>query len=74
MSDTSKQGIRGRMRSARRGLSESQHAAAADGLLTQLLDAGLLENPGRIAMYLVNDGEIDPRSVMQWCWENGRHA
>ncbi len=23
-------------------------------------------------MYLVNDGEIDPVKVMQWCWENSK--
>ncbi len=23
-------------------------------------------------MYLVNDGEIDPIKVMQWCWENSK--
>ncbi len=23
-------------------------------------------------MYLVNDGEIDPVKVMQWCWDNSK--
>jgi 5-formyltetrahydrofolate cyclo-ligase len=28
----------------------------------------------KVAMYLANDGEIDPIEVMKWCWENGKQT
>ena len=62
------------MRAKRRGLSPRDQAAAASGLLEQLRTVpGFLEAKN-IAMYIANDGEIDPVEVMNWCWSNGKKA
>lgn len=63
--------LRKLMRSRRRSLSESDQAEAATGLLDRLVRMAGFTDSRRIAMYLVNDGEIDPGVVMKWCWNTG---
>ncbi len=58
------------MRTRRNALSTAQRDVASAGLLDQLLSVRSFQFAQVIAMYLVNDGEIDPVRVMQWCREN----
>ena len=74
MGTSSKSIIRKIIRDRRRGLSDDQRICAAKGLLDQLLALSAFQEAQSIAMYLVNDGEIDPVQVMKWCWKNGRRA
>ena len=42
-----------------------QHASQA--LVEQFRRHPLLERAHRVALYLANDGELDPRPAMDWC-------
>ena len=72
MDTSNKSTIRKLIRDRRRGLSDEQRTHAAEGLLQRLLTVSAFQEAHSVAMYLVNDGEIDPVSVKKWCWENGR--
>ena len=60
------------MRARRNALGPARQDAASVGLLEQLLSLRSFQSARMVAMYLVNDGEIDPVRVMQWCWENAK--
>ncbi len=60
--------LRKQLRQRRRSLTKSQHKLAAKNLLLQLTKIETVKNARNIAMYLANDGEIDPVEVMKWCW------
>ena len=72
MNTSTKPAIRKLIRDRRRSLSDEQRARAAKGLLDQLLTITEFQEAQSVAMYLVNDGEIDPVEVMKWCWKNDR--
>ncbi len=63
--------LRKRLRSRRRSLSGAHQSRAAKNLLEQLKSLPVFRNAKKVAMYLANDGEIDPVRVMAWCWGNG---
>ena len=63
--------LRKRLRARRRSLSRAHQTGAARNLLAQLKSLPVFRNARKIAMYLANDGEIDPVRVMAWCWRNG---
>ena len=62
------------MRDKRRSLSPDQQAVAASGLLAQLQSVAAFLAAMKIALYLTNDGEIDPMDVMKWCWRNSKQT
>ncbi len=66
--------LRKEMRNKRNALGPARQDAASAGLLDRLLSIISSDSVRIIAMYLVNDGEIDPVRVMQWCWENAKIA
>ena len=66
--------LRKRLRAARRALNDDQRRQAAAGLLNRLLELAAFREAKHIAMYLTNDGEIDPCDVMQWAWEQGKRC
>ena len=68
----SKASLRREMRHKRNALCPARQSAAAAGLLDQLLSLAVFNSAGVIAMYVANDGEIDPARVMQWCRENAK--
>ena len=72
MTTADKVSLRREMRNHRRALGEAQRRAAAAGLLQNLLTLDAFSAAETMAMYLVNDGEIDPVDVMHWCWNNHR--
>ncbi len=71
MNPSDKVELRKFMRNKRRSLSASEQATAAAGLLQQLTAIPGISESRRIALYLVNDGEIDPVEMMNWCWDSG---
>ncbi len=72
MMSRNKSFLRKEMRTRRNALGPAKQGAASAGLLDQLLSVTSFNSARIMAMYLVNDGEIDPVRVMQWCWENAR--
>ena len=64
--------LRKHLRKVRRGLTQEQQASAALNLLTQLKTIEAFQGAQKIAMYLANDGEIDPVEVMKWAWTHGK--
>lgn len=62
------------MRAKRKSFSSEQQNTAARNLLVQLKYLSEFDAAGSIAMYLVNDGEIDPIEAMRWCWGNQKNV
>ena len=60
------------LRARRRGLSAEAQQRAAIDLMHRLCDLEVVQKSKRIAMYLTNDGEIDPVEFMNWAWENDK--
>ena len=74
MDTTDKNILRKHLRSLRRGLeSEAQHQAAK-GLLQQFLALDELTSYQHIAIYISNDGEIDPGEVKNWIWQQNKEC
>ena len=66
--------LRREMRILRQALDDAQRQAAASGLLRNLMTLDAFTAADSVALYLVNDGEIDPINVMHWCWKNARRT
>ena len=64
--------LRKLIRDKRKSLTADQQLSAATGLLQQLQSVSEFIESDKVAMYLINDGEIDPVKVMHWCWANHR--
>lgn len=69
-----KTALRRTLRETRRALSDKQQQQAAAGLLEQLQTLDAFSQSQRIALYLPNDGEIDPSAVIDWCAARGRQS
>jgi len=71
-STPSRQSLRNTLRQRRRALSRQQQKQASRDLCRQLLRLPEFINARRIAAYLPNDGEIDPRPLLQLAWQLGK--
>ena len=60
------------MREQRNALPASQQAQAAQRLATQLAALRLFRVCRRVALYLPNDGEINPVPLMTQLWQSGK--
>lgn len=60
------------MRSRRRALTYPQQQAAAKGVLQTLRTLQAFRQSKHVALYLPNDGEIDPHLVLRLCWAMGK--
>ncbi len=67
-----KSSLRKALRAARNGLSAQDQATAGKGLLRQLQLLPEFVQSNRVALYLANDGEIDPLTVMWWIVDSDR--
>ena len=74
MDTTDRNTLRKQLRSLRRGLDQNAQSQAAKGLLQQFLSANQLKECQRIAIYIANDGEIDPVEVQNWIWQQGKEC
>ncbi|MDY7567045.1 5-formyltetrahydrofolate cyclo-ligase [Pseudomonas sp. RTC3] len=68
----SRQQLRTQLRKARRALNPSQQRQAALGLYRQLAQHPLFRRARHIALYLPNDGEIDPRLILRAAQRRGK--
>ena len=61
--------LRQSIRQKRRSLSAKQQAIAARKLLTEIKKLPSIQKAKHIALYLPNDGELDPTPIVHWCWK-----
>lgn len=66
--------LRRLLRQRRRALSRSEQHLAARNLYRQLAQHPLLRRARHIALYLPNDGEIDPRPLLAAAQKRGKHT
>lgn len=64
--------LRRLLRQARRALTPAQQRQAAHGLYKQLAQHPLFRRAQHIALYLPNDGEIDPRLLLREAQRRGK--
>jgi 5-formyltetrahydrofolate cyclo-ligase len=64
--------LRRQLRAARRALSRSQQQRAARDLYRQLVQQPMFRRARHIALYLPNDGEIDPRLLLRAAQRHGK--
>ncbi|MDH5445263.1 MAG: 5-formyltetrahydrofolate cyclo-ligase [Gammaproteobacteria bacterium] len=69
-----RQQIRTEMRTKRQQLSLAERESAALQLCHQLDRSRLFNTSQHIALYLTNDGEIDPFYLMQAAWQRAKHC
>ncbi len=70
----SRQQLRRQLRAARRALTPAQQRQAAQGLYRQLTQHPLFRRARHIALYLPNDGEIDPRPLLREAQRRGKRT
>ncbi len=70
----SRQALRRQLRQARRALSPAQQRKAAQGLYRQLAQHPLFRRARHVALYLPNDGEIDPRWLAEEAQRRGKRV
>ncbi|TXI29513.1 MAG: 5-formyltetrahydrofolate cyclo-ligase [Aquipseudomonas alcaligenes] len=68
----SRPALRRQLRQARRNLSPQQQKRAARDLYRQLAQHPLFRRSRHIALYLPNDGEIDPRPLLREAQRRGK--
>lgn len=61
--------LRRRLRTQRQALTPAEQTRAARALVAQLTATRLFRVSRRIALYLPNDGEIEPVAVMERLWQ-----
>ena len=72
MEKVQRQKIRSEFRKKRQALSQQQQSSAASKLLTTCLASTKLSQAKTIACYIANDAEIDPISIIDYCWQQGK--
>ncbi|WP_243695486.1 5-formyltetrahydrofolate cyclo-ligase [Rheinheimera sp. D18] len=66
---TLRQQLRQLIRQRRKQLSVLEQASAAADLAAQLTQSTLIQQSQHIALYLANDGELDPFALIQALWQ-----
>jgi len=66
--------LRRLLRTARRALTPAEQHQASKGLYRQLAQHPLFRRARHIALYLPNDGEIDPRPLLREAQRRGKHV
>ena len=69
---TSRSDLRKKLRKRRRALSYEQQVQAGLGLANIFLAQPLLADSQNIAVYIANDGEIDPAGLVHELWLNNK--
>nr|WP_086940281.1 5-formyltetrahydrofolate cyclo-ligase [Thaumasiovibrio occultus] len=65
--------LRQLIRQRRQSLNQTEQQRAAADLVQQAKDSALFSAPQHIALYLANDGELDPMPLIEWLWQQGKH-
>ena len=66
--------IRQQIRSQRRSLSEEEQHHNAKNLSKQIQRTNVFRYAKKVALYLSNDGEIDPSFIIQQAWNMGKQV
>ncbi|PIE20881.1 MAG: 5-formyltetrahydrofolate cyclo-ligase [Neptuniibacter caesariensis] len=66
--------LRRHIRMRRRALTPVQQKAAAEKLLGNIRTRQDFRRAKAIAIYLANDGEIDPQPLIELCWKQGKQV
>ena len=64
--------IRSSIRTKRKSLSIIEQKELSSELLEQLIARPDVLAADNIAIYLANDGELDPMLFIQWCWQHNK--
>jgi len=64
--------LRSEIRRRRNTLSALEQRTAANQLKQQLAAHDKIRSANHIAIYLANDGELDPSDFIAWCWQQGK--
>lgn len=70
--DQQKNLLRKELRQRRRALTPAQQAQASALVLRHLLQFPAFMRGSRVALYIANDGEIDPAPIAQKLWQIGK--
>ncbi|EWH11506.1 5-formyltetrahydrofolate cyclo-ligase [Catenovulum agarivorans DS-2] len=62
--------LRKKIRLKRGALTNEQQANAAQLLLKQIINSGVLNGVKQFAAYLANDGEVSPHALIEYAWHN----
>jgi 5-formyltetrahydrofolate cyclo-ligase len=71
---TKRQIIRSEFRKKRQTLSAQQQSTAAHKVLTTCLTSTTLAQAKTIACYIANDGEINPETIIEFCWQHQKRV
>lgn len=66
--------IRSSIRTKRKSLSVIEQKRLSSELLQQLTARPDVLAANNIALYLANDGELDPMLFIQWCWQHNKNV
>ncbi|MCE0494101.1 5-formyltetrahydrofolate cyclo-ligase [Vibrio salinus] len=70
----SRQEFRKQIREKRRSLSDAEQTRASNQLLEQCLQLKEVSQSKHLALYLSNDGELNTRPFIEWCWKNKKQV
>ncbi len=71
---TSRAELRKEIRERRRQLSPILQQQASKLLLQRLSTHPKIQTSKNVALYLANDGELDPMPFIEWCWQNNKQV
>ena len=74
LSSNDRNAIRQNVRQQRRQLTSEQQRHAAVNLLQHFTADGKILSAKNIALYLSNDGELNTRLLIDWCWQQGKQV
>ena len=69
-----RQSLRQLIRQRRKSLSQAEQQAAAQQLVTRFQEHPEIQGARRIALYLANDGELDPLPAIHWLWSQRKEV
>jgi len=64
--------LRKTIRTRRKELSKDIQQQASKLLVERLSNHQKIQSSQTIALYLTNDGELDPMLFIEWCWQQGK--
>jgi 5-formyltetrahydrofolate cyclo-ligase len=74
MQDTRAQVLRQRFRQRRRQLTSEEQRRASKAVLEQCLNQTEFKHARSVACYLAEDGELDPKPIIEYCWQQGKQV
>jgi 5-formyltetrahydrofolate cyclo-ligase len=62
------------VRNKRQNLTTVEQQQASQRLNNRLKNHPKIQSAKKIALYLANDGELDPMPFIEWCWQQGKQV